>query len=446
MISAIKITSLANIGANLSYNSVLPIVDINGVATTYKANLQNLGNYILSGAGGAYFTRAAQSNIALSVANAAQPNITSVGTLTSLTVSGNLNVPVASLKVSGGTNGYVLRTDGAGNLSWAAPTAGGNGSPGGSNTQVQFNDGGSFGGNTNFTFDKTTGILSANKFQGNIYNTGNIIIDAGGADFRLSPNGVISWPGGGDKSIGPDGNNDFTIHSHANLVIATDVGNTDQEFKFDSAGVFTSPGNVNLLGSRLNVGPDAATAGNLLNPTLIIANTGAQYIQAAIINNDETGSSDWSADGAGAGDEEAWTDMGFAGYAFNDPNYTITSPGDGYLFVQAYANGLGGNMVLATGDTSNTADIIFATGGFLAANEFARIDHANSLLHFTRAGSGIKFNDDTIQDTAGVVWTTAPVSNTSPGTPGQAAYDAGGNLFVCVAGNTWAKFAGTISW
>lgn len=45
-----------------------------------------------------------------------------------------------------------------------------------------------------------------------------------------------------------------------------------------------------------------------------------------------------------------------------------------------------------------------------------------------------------------VVWTAAPVSNTSSGAPGQVAYDAGGNLFVCVASDTWAKFAGTTSW
>jgi hypothetical protein len=36
---------------------------------------------------------------------------------------------------------------------------GGGGSPGGSDTQIQFNDGGSFGGNANFTFNKTTGQL-----------------------------------------------------------------------------------------------------------------------------------------------------------------------------------------------------------------------------------------------------------------------------------------------
>ena len=38
--------------------------------------------------------------------------------------------------------------------------AGGSGSPGGSDTQVQFNDGGSFGGDADMTYNKTTNVLS----------------------------------------------------------------------------------------------------------------------------------------------------------------------------------------------------------------------------------------------------------------------------------------------
>lgn len=45
-------------------------------------------------------------------------------------------------------------------ISGTTITATGSGTPGGSDTQVQFNDGGSFGGDANFTFDKTTDILS----------------------------------------------------------------------------------------------------------------------------------------------------------------------------------------------------------------------------------------------------------------------------------------------
>ena len=48
------------------------------------------------------------------------------------------------------------------NKGWAfvsSSTAGGGGTPGGSNTQVQFNDGGSFGGDADFTWNKTANTL-----------------------------------------------------------------------------------------------------------------------------------------------------------------------------------------------------------------------------------------------------------------------------------------------
>lgn len=138
--------------------------------------------------------------VANTVSDNAQPNITSVGTLTSLVVSGNItsnsvlvgnavytngvmqigsggnllsygnvnftNVPVVSLgsvsnvKITGGTAGYVLGTDGLGNLSWVVGGGGGNGSPGGSNTQLQFNDSGAFGGSPYLTFNSATTTLT----------------------------------------------------------------------------------------------------------------------------------------------------------------------------------------------------------------------------------------------------------------------------------------------
>jgi hypothetical protein len=174
MTTQIKITQLVDIGANLATTTVLPVVNMSGVPTTQKTNLGNVGNAILRGAGTTW-APAALANIAYSVANAAQPNITSTGTLSSLSVSGNTNLgAVANVKITGGTSGYVLQTDGTGNLSWAAQTGGGNTNPAGANTQVQFNDAGSFGGNTGFTFNKTTGILASPFLAGNGNGLSNI--------------------------------------------------------------------------------------------------------------------------------------------------------------------------------------------------------------------------------------------------------------------------------
>jgi len=71
------------------------------------------------------------ASTAATVTTAAQPNITSTGTLVNLSVSGNTafsgaNVSlgnISNLHITGGSAGYLLKTDGAGNLSWSADTS-----------------------------------------------------------------------------------------------------------------------------------------------------------------------------------------------------------------------------------------------------------------------------------------------------------------------------------
>jgi hypothetical protein len=54
-----------------------------------------------------------------------------------------------------------------------AATGGGGGSPGGSDTQVQFNDGGAFGGDSGMTFNKTTNTLAVDRVASNtLVNSG----------------------------------------------------------------------------------------------------------------------------------------------------------------------------------------------------------------------------------------------------------------------------------
>lgn len=89
MTTNIKITALTDIGANLAYGALLPVVDMAGTPATKKANLQVVGNLFLSNAGGPNFVPAARSLTAATVTNAAQSNITSVGNLTALNVTGN---------------------------------------------------------------------------------------------------------------------------------------------------------------------------------------------------------------------------------------------------------------------------------------------------------------------------------------------------------------------
>jgi len=101
------------------------------------------------------------------------------GTLTALSnfnagPSPNVNLgDIANVHIDGGFNGFFLQTDGLGNLTWSQAGnggGGGNGTPGGSNTQVQYNDSGTFGGSPYFVFNEETrnvtigGNLIANTF------------------------------------------------------------------------------------------------------------------------------------------------------------------------------------------------------------------------------------------------------------------------------------------
>lgn len=111
MTTSIKITALNDIGGNISYTTLVPVVDMAGVPTTEKANLQILGNLILSQAGGANFVAANRATTAGTVTTASQPNITIVGTLLYCTISGNLAAGNANL----GNLAYANFISGAGN-------------------------------------------------------------------------------------------------------------------------------------------------------------------------------------------------------------------------------------------------------------------------------------------------------------------------------------------
>ncbi|MGJ0531820.1 beta strand repeat-containing protein [Methylocystis sp.] len=79
-------------------------------------------------------------------------SVTNLAATATSTLSG-LKLAATDCSVLG--NGGKLTTDAFGNVTCAADQSGAGGSVGGLNTQVQFNDGGVFGGNAGFTYDKT---------------------------------------------------------------------------------------------------------------------------------------------------------------------------------------------------------------------------------------------------------------------------------------------------
>lgn len=131
MTTWVKITELTNISGNLSFNTLIPVVDMNGTPTTKKELVQNLGNFVLNNAGTG-FPAAAAANTSITVTASAQPNITSVGTLSSLIVNGNTNTcNVFALDTVTATTGIFGNLSATANITLAAniTVSGGDPSP-----------------------------------------------------------------------------------------------------------------------------------------------------------------------------------------------------------------------------------------------------------------------------------------------------------------------------
>jgi hypothetical protein len=205
---------------NLSYDAPTNVLAVTG--GNVNANYIN-GTYVTGN--GSALTHLAGANVDGQVGNAlvagtvytnAQPNITSVGTLTSLTVSGATDLGnVGNVTITGGTNGAYLKTDGSGGLSWASVDSSqiANGT---SNVSIPGADGNILmvsGGTTVLTvtglganvtgYVDVTGNINANNITAN-----GTLSATGNTDSNSSTTGTLLVTGG----IGATGNI-YTGHS-----------------------------------------------------------------------------------------------------------------------------------------------------------------------------------------------------------------------------------------
>ena len=150
--------------------------------------------------------------------NIAGSNVSITANL-SVTGVSNLGAP-GNVKISGGTNGYVLSTDGSSNLSWIAQASGGasNISNGNSNVNIATANGNitfSAVGNANIMTVTGTGanISGTLNVSGttNLGNVGNVIITGGSNGYVLSTDGA--------------GNLSWAAQTSSNIVIDTFTGN-----------------------------------------------------------------------------------------------------------------------------------------------------------------------------------------------------------------------------
>ena len=156
--------------------------------------------------------------------------------------------------------------------------------------------------------------------------------------------------------------NDVTFDGEVEII---DVP-TPLTFTYANPG--TNVSSTAATGSGLNV---SAVTGftNLMSFTAIEATD--DYAQFSIQNTGggTNSSTDFIAYPDNGTDFSGYIDMGITSSVFDDPEFTITGPNDGYIFMTAPVGSAGnGNLVLATGSGGAENAIVFAAGGLDSNN------------------------------------------------------------------------------
>jgi hypothetical protein len=280
------LTSLS-VSGNVTFTG--PVVNLGTVA-----NLRITGGnpgQILTSSGGGIVTWANPNPVAQTVAANAQPNITSVGTLTGLTVQGNVSLTghtinlgqVANLRILGGAPGQVLATDGNGGLSWQSTTAAvtsitvtGNNQP--NITSVGTLTSLSVSGNLSAGNITTNGTIAGSGAELNNINASNITTGTLSAS-RLSGTYNINITGSAASA------NFATNAGSANTAInATNAANANDSLRAQNVTANAQP-NITSVGTLTSLSVSGnLSAGNISTSGVITGNgAGLNNINASNI-------------------------------------------------------------------------------------------------------------------------------------------------------------------
>ena len=219
-------TGLTLTGTTFSVNASQ--TQITSVGTL--ASLSVIGNISAGNVSATTFTgtlsgAATSATTAGTVTTAAQSNITSVGTLTTLAVSGvsNLNA-VGNVIITGGTNGQYLQTNGSGNLVWATVAGGASSNISNGTSNVSIADS---GGNVTVGVGGTANIIVASTGGANV--TGNIGVTGNVTANNLSAGNIVVVGGFTITAVGTKlvfsygGANIFSLNSTGNIIASNNV-------------------------------------------------------------------------------------------------------------------------------------------------------------------------------------------------------------------------------
>lgn len=212
-------------------------------------------------------------------------NIANVGNI-NVTYTANLGA-VGNITITGGTNGQLLKTNGSGVLSWTSDTA----PPAGSNREVQFNDNSTINASSNFTFNKSTSVLTVtgNISVGNITSSG--VANLGSIETPLTMAAVGNVSGGNlVASLGTVRiNTSLPGGTPGNGTVSLDISNNQMAVFHNSTWrytpltnnfSFTTGTNTFSLTGNITVSTDVR-AGN----AVVISNTGYLIMNTVSTNS-----------------------------------------------------------------------------------------------------------------------------------------------------------------
>jgi hypothetical protein len=270
-------------------------------ANVVTANLfSGNGNSLSSIQGANVVGQVGNALVAGTVYTNAQPNITSVGTLTGLTSTGTVNLtgasnvslgPVGNVKVTGGTSGQVIQTDGAGNLSFATVSTAGlaNGtsniqvllssnitfsSAGNANVVVITGSGANITGTANVSGNLSAGNVDAGNLLTATYVTGTLTtaaqpnITSVGTLTSLDVSGTVT-AANITANTGVFTGNGSGLNSIAGANVTGNVGNALNAYAVAGANVSGQVANALVAGTvYTNAQPNITSVGTLTGLTV----------------------------------------------------------------------------------------------------------------------------------------------------------------------------------
>lgn len=365
----------------------------------------------------------------------------------------------------------------------------------------------SFPNTGNITFSGSnisTNVSNANlRINGNGSN-GHVVITANGFGWTFEPAGNLSIPDG--TTLGEFNANSatgFDVQANSQFQIRTQNGNT-YDWYFTQGGNFIAPGHIlpdaNIsydLGSSTQRWKDlwiSNTTIHLGDIALSVSDSGELTTSQTIIGGEGIGGIafvEWTTDSnlyirTNSNSEFNAT---FASLKVNDtftvltgmppPNTVLTVNNfitevanvggyiDFYIPVDTPApssntfiwtfdlarspitsfSQLSGNTItLGNAVLTSTGNTLVVDNISITSGNIGNIGNVASVNLDGNSSNLLSGNGSWVNGSSFISWVSVPISNTAPGNTGQAAYDSGGNLFVCVATNTWSKIAGTTSW